>query len=592
MKKISKLFLSLFIIAGLTSCSNILSQDEKTSDGKYNIKIKISAPEATAQENADENARTVFPINSSSIFKNISLSYSDSSSQYVEKTSVASWESNLTAGGVCYAEFAVPEGTKYFTLSAERYGATFTQTKAVEVKSGERIDIEFDSLKVSETSNQVGLINVKLILPEVLKDKITTVKAYYCKTNSILFDETELAYKSSENSVLFTKENADAGCSYLKIKAFDSDENQIFVYPVKILVQAGYQSYQEINANPDNVALDSTRIVNVTYCINESSVYKENYIQNYYPGCNLISVETAGFSVDGKKFTKWNTAADGSGEDYYEGNSPDFTGNVTLYAIWVDANAKTVTYDSNYPYGVEEEHATSYDSAETQFTVKTVTAARFAVKGYKFTGWNSKADGSGTSFESGNTYSITSDKTLYAQWEAYTLSYDVNGGSSYFYGSYSSTPKHGWKKIASHEPSSSYSYYTFLGWSKDKNAKTAVYAPGDEIEMTDDITLYAVWKLGTIVSESVVVSSSSERYLDFTLLKDEKISLKMKASGSSGLDFYVKTKDGSKYYYSQRKITSETNKTLELPTGEYRFLIENANIINNKTATFEVKGVE
>ncbi|MBN2796153.1 MAG: InlB B-repeat-containing protein, partial [Clostridia bacterium] len=49
--------------------------------------------------------------------------------------------------------------------------------------------------------------------------------------------------------------------------------------------------------------------------------------------------------------------------------------------------------------------------------------------GYTFAGWNTAANGSGTSYTGGNTFSIgTSNVTLYAQWTAidYTITYNGN----------------------------------------------------------------------------------------------------------------------------------------------------------------------
>lgn len=44
--------------------------------------------------------------------------------------------------------------------------------------------------------------------------------------------------------------------------------------------------------------------------------------------------------------------------------------------------------------------------------------------GYYFTGWNTKADGSGTSYSNGQTITITGDMTLYAQWSnMYTVTF-------------------------------------------------------------------------------------------------------------------------------------------------------------------------
>ena len=66
-------------------------------------------------------------------------------------------------------------------------------------------------------------------------------------------------------------------------------------------------------------------------------------------------------------------------------------------------------------------------------TATNLSANTFTKTGYTFTGWNTKADGSGTSYTDGQSILITNEettelKTLYAQWTAnqYEITYDYN----------------------------------------------------------------------------------------------------------------------------------------------------------------------
>ena len=49
-------------------------------------------------------------------------------------------------------------------------------------------------------------------------------------------------------------------------------------------------------------------------------------------------------------------------------------------------------------------------------SIVTLTANGFALEGYTFTGWNTKADGTGTGYGDASSLKLTSDTTLYAQW--------------------------------------------------------------------------------------------------------------------------------------------------------------------------------
>lgn len=57
----------------------------------------------------------------------------------------------------------------------------------------------------------------------------------------------------------------------------------------------------------------------------------------------------------------------------------------------------------------------------------------FTRTGYKFKEWNTKEDGTGTSYSAGSTYSTNGNLTLYAIWDIdgyeYTIQFDANGGS-------------------------------------------------------------------------------------------------------------------------------------------------------------------
>ena len=50
-------------------------------------------------------------------------------------------------------------------------------------------------------------------------------------------------------------------------------------------------------------------------------------------------------------------------------------------------------------------------------TATALSANAFTRTGYAFSGWNTKADGSGTAYADGASVSLNSDITLYAQWE-------------------------------------------------------------------------------------------------------------------------------------------------------------------------------
>ena len=89
--------------------------------------------------------------------------------------------------------------------------------------------------------------------------------------------------------------------------------------------------------------------------------------------------------------------------------------NVRLVAV---AN-KTVTYNGNGSDGgaVPTDGSSPYIYGAT---VTVVGAGTMTRAGYAFTGWNTQANGSGTGYSAANTFTVTSNTTLYAQWTAAT----------------------------------------------------------------------------------------------------------------------------------------------------------------------------
>ncbi|MBP5484336.1 MAG: InlB B-repeat-containing protein [Bacteroidaceae bacterium] len=130
------------------------------------------------------------------------------------------------------------------------------------------------------------------------------------------------------------------------------------------------------------------------------------------------------FTREGYTFVGWNTAADGSGTGYTDGQqTPNVTATdgatVTLYAQWA-INTYKVHYDKNSEdaTGTMDDQDFTYGDAG-----QALSANSFTREGYTFIGWNTAADGSGTGYADGQqTPNVTATDgatvTLYAQWAA------------------------------------------------------------------------------------------------------------------------------------------------------------------------------
>lgn len=127
-----------------------------------------------------------------------------------------------------------------------------------------------------------------------------------------------------------------------------------------------------------------------------------------------LTLSTAKPTRTGHTFAGWNTSSAGTGTSYAAGAS--YTGNaaLALYAKWT-ANTYTVTLNANGGSGGTGSVVKTYGKSCTLPS----GAALPTRANYRFAGWNTRADGTGTAYAAGASYSaaITANATLYATWE-------------------------------------------------------------------------------------------------------------------------------------------------------------------------------
>jgi uncharacterized repeat protein (TIGR02543 family) len=201
------------------------------------------------------------------------------------------------------------------------------------------------------------------------------------------------------------------------------------------------------------------------------------------------------FTKTGWTFSGWATTSGGSvayanGASYTMG-----TANVTLYAQWTLIPTYTVTYDGNTSTG-----GTVPAGVNTYVQSATVTVlgntGNLVKTGYTFAGWNTAANGTGTSYAASGSASFamgTANVTLYAQWTLnnYTITFDKNDGDAtgtmsnqaIAYGASANLTANGFTKAG----------WTFGGWATTPGG-TVAYADGASYPMgASSITLYAKW---------------------------------------------------------------------------------------------------
>lgn len=163
-----------------------------------------------------------------------------------------------------------------------------------------------------------------------------------------------------------------------------------------------------------------------------------------------------------------------------------------------EAKQHILLYDANHGDGQTEADDENPVMAGKKMIVN---ENHFDYEGYVFTGWNTKADGSGKSYYPGDAFSQPdSDCRLYAQWEKteqYQLTYRANNGTEKqftdprtpcIYGSHIAVS--GCPYIYKTEDIT----YRFLSWNTRPDGTGDAYKPGDSLAMYADRTLYAQWE--------------------------------------------------------------------------------------------------
>ncbi len=207
-------------------------------------------------------------------------------------------------------------------------------------------------------------------------------------------------------------------------------------------------------------------------------------------GTPLTLSDGSGFTWTGHTCTAWNTAADGSGSGYALSGTYSTDAAVTLYAQWT-LNTYTIGYDANGGSGSIAAGTKTYG-----VDLPLSNGSGLSRTGYAFADWNTAANGSGTAYAAGATYSANAALTLYAQWtlNTYALNYDANGATSGMVPAPQTKTYDIDLILATNSGSLAKAGSTFAGWNTAANGSGTGYAIGATYTANTATTLYAVWQ--------------------------------------------------------------------------------------------------
>ena len=236
--------------------------------------------------------------------------------------------------------------------------------------------------------------------------------------------------------------------------------------------------YAQWSANPYKLTFDA----NKGSCSEASRMVKYDSTYGVLPTATRIGYTFDGWYTlenNGVKVTKDTVMQSVHGE--------------TVYAYW-NANSYNIRFDGNKASsGSMDAEYILYDET------KPLTANAYKKTGYTFTGWNTKADGSGKTYhDEDNVLNLATNGviTLYAQWSAnhYSVVFDRNhatggvvGAVSMIYDQSRQLPANGFTRTG----------YQFDGWNTKADGSGQSYknkAYVTNLAISGVTTLYAQWK--------------------------------------------------------------------------------------------------
>ena len=274
--------------------------------------------------------------------------------------------------------------------------------------------------------------------------------------------------------------------------------------------------------------------------------------QSVYLSSSLIN-RCAKYSVSGiatgYHFDGWYSSSACSGSAASTSNSwqaNSYTTNnwdVTYYAKFIP-NTYTIKFNNNGGSGSMGDLAMTYDVA------KNLTSNSFTRTGYTFSGWNTKADGTGTSYSNGaSVKNLTSTDgatiTLHAKWTAntYTVKFNGNGNSggstanqSFTYDKAQNLRANGFTRAytvtfdangGTCATPSQTATYTFTGWAESATGAKKYNNSQNVNNLTATngatVNLYAVWEGENI---TLPVATKEGKVLEGWFFGDEYIGAK------------------------------------------------------------------
>ncbi len=175
----------------------------------------------------------------------------------------------------------------------------------------------------------------------------------------------------------------------------------------------------------------------------------------------------------------------------------------TTYTLSYNSNIPNPWNETSLPYTIASMPADESDITSTTVSTTTPTLKKNDYDIYYFSSWNTNADGTGTSYATGASITLSANTTLYAQWKARSFSIT-------YYDSDQTTPLTGLTPnsytydVEATFPTPTKSGYTFVAWQNQAGTETYTSTKPNY----GDFLLYAKWTEASTTTYTVTYNAN------------------------------------------------------------------------------------
>ena len=225
-----------------------------------------------------------------------------------------------------------------------------------------------------------------------------------------------------------------------------------------------------------------------------NSTDQENWVLVEYTSANSIT---------------WTVGARESGSAFYSVSFADAVWSAPPTRPAVSLTAFNLTYNDN---AADSGAVPATQSSTVNSSAVTLVAPQgnLVKANTCFSGWNTRADGTGTNYVNGDTITLTGSTTLYANWTCPTVTFNSNTADSGTPpSSQSATANSSSVTLVAAQGNLVKANACFRGWNTRADGTGTNYVNGDAFTLASNTTLYANWTCPTVSFNSNTADSGS-----------------------------------------------------------------------------------